>query len=201
MPKDMLGYEKGRLLVNVSLREARSMECNRCGACCDGLSDNVLKDEATGLPLFTWGSNAPEDLYAERYGERLLNPIVMGDGGPVVGDDFDVDADGKKYTSFKCSQLSAADENGCFSCGLYFNADPLDISTVRPRNCGEFPIFGLDVDAAIIDGHGWIPATGSLPKCTWHGIRVVGPWKNEEFWRERWESQQSVDTPEEPVVP
>lgn len=202
LPKAMLGYEEGTILRDVPLREARAMECNRCGDCCNGLSDDVKRDEATGLPLFVWGSNAPEDLYAERYGQRLLQPIVMGDGGPAVGKAFEIDADGVPYTAFKCSQLSEPDENGCTSCGLYQDPNPLDISTVRPRNCGDFPVFGLDLDAAIIDGHPYVPATGALPRCTWYGIRVVGPWKNEEAWQVRWtEQQQVVDSPQCAVVP
>lgn len=190
LTKDFLGYEQGTVLRDVTLAEARSWECNRCGDCCNGLSEYVKKDEATGLPLFVWGSNAPEDLYQERYGKRLLQPIVMADGGPDIGEDFEVDEDGKPYTSFKCSFLCDEDKEKT-SCGLYgLDKDPKDLSTIRPRNCGEFPIFGLDVDAAIIDGNPYVPPTGSLPRCTWHGIRIVGPWKNEDNWIARWNEQQ-----------
>ena len=31
LPKDFLGYEAGTELRDVTLEEARSMECNRCG--------------------------------------------------------------------------------------------------------------------------------------------------------------------------
>lgn len=191
LPKDFLGYEAGAELRDVTLAEARAMECNRCGDCCNGMSEYVKKDEATGLPLFTWGSNAPEDLYAERFGQQMLQPIVMGDGGPQIGDDFEVDADGKKYTCFSCSFHRPAGDDGKSSCGLYgLDKDPKDLSTIRPRNCGEFPVFGRAVDAAIIDGNAYVPATGALPRCTWYGIRIVGPWKDTPFWQARWASQQ-----------
>lgn len=187
LPKDFLGYEAGTLLRDVTIREARAMECNHCGGCCDGtLPDDVVKkDPVTGLPLVVWGSKFPEDLYEGRYGKRMLQPIVMGDGGITVGKEFEIDDDGKPYTAFKCSFHQDS------RCSIYDKADPADISTIRPRNCGTFPVFGLEVDDAIVVGHAYVPSTGALPQCTWHGIRVVGPWKNTDDWKERWEKQQA----------
>lgn len=190
LPEDILGYAAGTELRDVPYHEAAAMECNRCGDCCDGLGDGVLKDEATGLPRFTWGSNAPDDLYTTRYGERLLIPVVMGDGGPQTGKDFEVDADGVPYTAFQCSQLQRREGTEQTACGLYGRDDPEDLRTLRPRNCGDFPIFGLATKAAIIDGKSFVPAVGSLPRCTWYGMRLVGPFKDESGWRERWETQQ-----------
>ena len=63
-----------------------------------------------------------------------------------------------------------------------------------PDDKGEWT--GLDVDAVVLDGRGYIPHTGALPRCTWYGIRVVGPWREgpkrdpRGYWRERWERQQ-----------
>lgn len=194
LPEESYGYPAGFPLLDVPLREARALECNRCGDCCNGLSDGVTKDEATGLPKFVWGSNAPDDLYEERFGKKLLQPIVMGDGGIELGDAFEIDADGKPYTAFQCSMWRAPEEEGgCSSCALYgMDTNPNDLSTIRPRNCGEFPVFGLIIDTEIIDGHPCILPTAALPRCTWYGIRVVGPWKNEDAWRERWEKQQEL---------
>jgi hypothetical protein len=152
----------------------------------------VIKDEATGLPKFVWGSNAPEDLYAERYGQRLLQPIVLGDGGPVLGDEFEIDADGKPYTAFKCSMLQEPEGEGCAAtCKLYGKYDVERLETIRPRNCGDFPVFGLVVDDSLVAGNPFVPPTGALPRCTWHGIRIVGPWKDTTYWRARWEQQQA----------
>lgn len=190
LPKDFVGYDAGTRLQDVTLQEARAMECNRCGDCCNGLSDYVKKDEASGLPLFVWGDKFPKDLYEERYGQRLLMPVVSGDGGPVLGDEFDTN-NGKPHTSFVCSMFEPAVEaDGCASCKLHGNPDPNDISTIRPRNCGDFPVFGLEVADSIIAGNPFVPPTGALPRCTWHGIRVVGPFVNNSYWRERWDKQQ-----------
>ena len=54
LPIAALGYEAGTALRDVTLAEARSWQCNRCGDCCDGSREHVRKDEATGLPLFVW---------------------------------------------------------------------------------------------------------------------------------------------------
>jgi hypothetical protein len=199
LPRPFAGYDAGTALRDVTLTEARALECNRCGDCCNGLSDSVKRDEATGFPLFTWGSEFPEDLYAGRYGRPLLTPLVMGDGGIVPGERFDEDADGKPYTAFQCAFLETTDQDET-TCGLYGkDHDPADLATLRQRNCGEFPVFGLDVAGTIVDGNAFVPPTGALPRCTWHGIRVVGPFQETPYWRDRWEQQQNGD-PVEPVA-
>lgn len=187
LERDFQGYEAGTVLRDVPIYEARSWECNRCGDCCDSMSDWVDKDEATGMPKLVWGSNAPEDRYEERYGEPLLIPVVMGDGGPREGQSFEVDADGKPYTAFRCSKLIRHSEDET-SCALY-HGDRQDPSKSPPLNCGDFPVFSVLIDDAIVAGNSFIPPTGNLPRCTWYGIRVVGPWKNDPkgYWRRRWE--------------
>lgn len=193
LPVPLAGYPAGTILRDVPLREVRAWECNRCGDCCSGLRPGVAKDGETGLPLFTWGSSYPGDLYEVRYGRRMLRPVVRYEGDIAIGDAFEVDADGKPYACFSCAFLVEHPEGELpeTTCELYGrDTDPSDLSTIRPRNCGEFPVFGLDVDATIIDGHPYVPPTGSLPRCTWHGIRVVGPWRHEPEWEQRWRDQQ-----------
>lgn len=195
LPQDFAAYDAGDVLREITLTEARALECNRCGDCCNGLAEGVKKDPETGFPLFTWGSKYPEDRYRARYGRELLIPLVRTDGGVGPGEDFERDADGKPYTAFVCSFLELPTDTEPAACGLYHGADPKNLATIRPRNCGEFPVFSLDVDATILDGHGFVPATGALPRCTWYGLRVVGPWREGDrdptgYWRERWERQQ-----------
>lgn len=187
LPKDFQGYKAGTVLRDVTITEARSWECNRCGDCCDSLSDWVEKDEATGMPLLEWGTNAPEDRYEARYGKPLLIPIVLGDGGPQEGDGFE-----EGYTGFRCSKLVRHSEDET-SCALY-HGDRQNPSASPPLNCGDFPVFGIRVDDAIVAGHPFIPPTGSLPRCTWYGIRVVGPWKENPknpYWKNLWEKQNA----------
>lgn len=205
LPKDFLGYKKGTELRDVTLKEARSWDCNHCGGCCNGMlpDDIVTKDEDTGLPKFVWGSKFPEDLYASRYGEPMLQPIVFMEefkelpyqGEIGIGDEFMKDADGKPYTCFKCAFYrppeEAPEDAHYGGCKLFDIAeDPKDLATLRPLNCGEFPIFSTAVDDALVGGNTYIPATGNLPSCTWYGIRIVGPWREDAYWRHRWNKQR-----------
>lgn len=197
------GYEAGTELREVTLKEARAMECNRCGDCCNGLSDGVKKDEETGLPLFVWGDDFPKDLYKARYGQPLLQPIGFLDkkakelpyqGEIGLVENFEVDVEGKSHTCFTCSMLQDypqgldGPETGCALYGQ--DKDPNDLSKIRPLNCGTFPVFDTAIDDTLVDGHTYIPHTGALPRCTWYGLCIVGPWRDTPYWRERWEKQQ-----------
>jgi hypothetical protein len=214
LPVATLGYDAGVELRDVTLAEARSWACNRCGDCCDGSREHLKKDEATGLPLFVWESHdraadparsqtADPLRYAPRLdGAPLLQPIVMLDGGIGVGAEFDRDIDGRPHTSFRCrALLDAPDGPGGpeAACAIYEPPAIFDTSVrgLRPFNCGSFPVFGTVVDDAIIASGVYVPATGALPRCTWHGIRVTGPWRDSEPWRTRFEHQQTG----EPVAP
>lgn len=196
------GYEAGTELRDVTLAQARAMECNRCGGCCSGLlpDDIVKKDPNTGLPLFTWGTKYPVDLYESRYGKPMLQPIGFLDnsdempyqGRTGIVDKFEEDEANKPYTCFTCSFHSMAADNKahCQLLDNYRDGQPNNLSTVRPLNCGDFPVFSTTVDDTLVAGHNFVPPTGALPACTWYGIRIVGPWKDTPYWRDRWEKQQ-----------
>lgn len=189
------GYPAGTVLRDVTLEEARSWDCNRCGDCCDGSRPDVLKDEATGFPLYTWespptaGSERSQTADPARYADRfdgfpLLQPLVRGEDGIEPGHEFERDADGNPYTAFKCRALvdESHDCQGPTSCAIYERG-------TRPANCGDFPVFGPLVSEAIINIGWFVPPTAALPRCTWHGIRVTGPWRQEPLWQERYQQQ------------
>jgi hypothetical protein len=211
LPVAFEGYEANTELRDVTLQEAQAMECNRCGDCCNGLNPHVKKDDTTGLPLFVWGSKFPVDLYEGRYGQRMLQPIgflddssempYQGDIGIV--DKFEEDENGKPHTCFQCSfhRQDTPESSTCLLRELHGDGDPNNISQIRPLNCGEFPVFSPAIGDALIGGHTFIPATGALPRCTWHGIRIVGPWKDEPYWRDRWEKQQHGEAVEDLSLP
>lgn len=199
LPKPFLGYDEGFELRDVTLREARAMECNRCGDCCDGLREDVKKDEITGLPLSVWGSQFPKDLYEKRYGKRLLQPIVMVDGGIDIGEKFEINSDGKPHTCFSCSMLvnkPEGEDGPETGCAIYQKEREVDASKkenlkyIRPRACGDFPVFGAEASLPLVDGHTFVPPTGAFPRCTWYGIRIIGPYREEPYWQDRWEKQQ-----------
>jgi Fe-S-cluster containining protein len=172
----------------MTLDEARTLECNRCGDCCDGTSEFVATDPIVGLPLFVWtrdgDENAfdlPEDRYEERFGHALIQPVIRGDGGLCVGEEFERDGAGQEYRSFKCAALRA-DDDGLTSCRVYDERP-----SVRPYHCGSFPVFGMEADIAILNRGEYIPHTAPLPRCTWYGVRIVGPWKETPQWRQHHE--------------
>lgn len=185
-----LGYDAGAVLRDVTLAEARSWDCNSCGDCCDSSRPDVREDGKTSLPLMVWGSNLPDDRYAGRFGgEAMIVPLVPGDGELVPGDDFIRDADGKPYTMFRCRFLEeTGDPDAPTRCAEYTPRTP-GVER-RPRNCGDFPVFGLLIDDAIIDHGYFIPPTGALPRCTWYGIRIVGPWKQSPGWQAKFDEQR-----------
>ncbi len=207
LPVDAMGYRAGIELREVTLREARAMECNRCGDCCSGMRPGVAKDEATGLPLHVWearetaadearSQTADPDRYRGRLDEYpLFVPIVMRDGGIGLGERFERDADGMPHTSFACRALieypGGADgpETGC---AIHETPETYATSVLglRPYNCGAFPVFGLEVSDSIIQHGYFVPPTGSLPRCTWYGLRVTGPFKDTPYWEERFARQE-----------
>lgn len=191
MPVAAQGYPAGTELRNVTLRTARVlMECNRCGDCCDTRRPDVNKDEATGLPMFTWESadaaagpgsqTADPHRYDDRLDppQRLILPVVEVEGQLVVGDEFDRDAEGRPWTSYACAafvEFPEGPDGPEGGCSIYGGEDGRHGR--RPLNCGSFPVFGLEVVDTIVQHGAYVPPTGHLPRCTWHGIRVVGPWK------------------------
>lgn len=187
LPKDFAAYDAGTVLQDVPYREALALECNRCGDCCDSSRPAVKTDARWGMPLWVWGSKLPADRYAGRFGgEAMVIPLVRGDGGMVPGDDFERDADGVPYRAFRCRFLEG--DGDATRCGIYENSEA---EGRRPYNCGAFPVFGQEVADSVIHHGTFVPPTGALPRCTWYGIRIVGPYKDSPGWRQRWADQQA----------
>ena len=188
--KGTVGYPAGTVLRDVTLVEARAMECNHCGDCCDGTSEHVERDPVSDMPLFVWTKDSednafdlPEDRYEKRFGHPLIQPVVQGDGGPRVGEEFERDQNGDEYRAFRCVALKDQPD-GTRACRIYDERP-----SVRPYNCGAFPVFGMEADMAIINRGQYIPHTSPLPRCTWYGLRIVGPWKETPQWREHFGRQ------------
>lgn len=210
MPITALGYERGAVLREVTLAEARSWDCNRCGDCCDSSRPDVLQTP-DGLPRHVWehpdttleqgSQTADPHRYDQRFkGKRLIQPIARVDGGLEVAADFERDADGRAWTSYRCAALQEFPEGAHgpdTACAIYHPPPTYAESEegLRPYNCGAFPVFGLEVDDSIVQHGSFIPPTGALPRCSWYGIRVVGPWKDTPNWnrayalhRQAWET-------------
>lgn len=200
MPDSRNAYWQGEELVDIPLREVRSWQCNGCGDCCSSRAPGIRTDDppdgspGSGLPMWVWGNNCPDDLYEGRFGHRMLIPLVPGDGELVPADAFATDADGEPYRAFECVFRQPTEDGGA-RCEIYpRDLEPDAPANVqrRPRNCGEFPVFSNWLgDAIIYNGTAVIP-TGALPRCTWYGVRVVGPRQHTPGWEQRYEQQRDL---------
>lgn len=143
----------------VTLAQARALECNGCGDCCDTRRTDGY---------WAW-SALPEDGFASMTGgEPLIIPIERieaAEGGGWRDRAWQPD-DASEYlpTRFRCAAFQEQ-EDGRGLCGRH--------TLERPSVCAEFPVHvvGLDRDVAEL---GEVPLlTGALPRCTWYRMTVV----------------------------
>lgn len=141
-------------LRHVTLEAARAMECNGCGDCCDSRRTDGH---------WAW-SSVPHDLFEEMVGEPLIIPLErVGDGWrDRPHEDYDVLE--LIPTLFRCAALQPQ-EDGRALCGRHTEA--------RPAVCGEFPVWGPDVEQDLASAGEAHLATSFLPRCTWLNVVVV----------------------------
>jgi Fe-S-cluster containining protein len=138
----------------MTLEEARALECNGCGDCCDSRRSDGH---------WAWGG-VPEDLYSSIAGEALIIPLEQ------VGDSWRDRSrqpeDGMELlpTFFRCTAFRPQ-EDGSGLCGRHNEA--------RPDVCGEFPVWRPGLDREVEEQGEVSLGTEFLPRCTWHNVRVV----------------------------
>jgi Fe-S-cluster containining protein len=139
----------------VTLEQARAMECNGCGDCCDSRRTNGY---------WTWGV-LPEQQYRElTSGDALIIPLQLVGEQWVERDFQPEDAHELTPTRFRCAALEEQPD-GRALCGRHLEE--------RPPRCGEFPVWGPDIEPDIAEhGELWLP-TDSLVRCTWYRVCVV----------------------------
>jgi len=141
----------------LTLADARALECNGCGDCCDS--------SRTG-GFWTWGA-LPRDQYRMLMsGTPLIIPIARNgtdagwrDRDWRPGDDSDATP-----TPFRCSAFRPQ-HDGRGLCGIH--------DRERPSKCGEFPVHMAgqdeDVDARTV----MHLETSAFPRCTWFRVDAV----------------------------
>jgi Fe-S-cluster containining protein len=139
----------------VTLAQARAMECNGCGDCCD-------TSRTDGF--WAWAA-LPRDQFASMNdGAPLIIPIERVEDGWRDRAWEPDDALDLRPTRFRCAAFRPQDD-GRGLCGRH--------TLERPAVCGEFPVhvIGLDRD---VEELGEVPLmTGALPRCTWYRMTVV----------------------------
>lgn len=140
----------------VTLDEARALECNGCGDCCDSRRTDGF---------WTWGE-LPEDQYRGiSLDGPLIIPLERGDGGEWRDRDrLPSDALELSPTRFRCSAFRPRPDGGGL-CGLH--------GRPRPPRCGEFPVWGAGLAEELAERGEVRLHTGAFPRCTWYGMYLV----------------------------
>ena len=139
----------------VTLAQARALDCNGCGDCCDSCRT---------VGFWSWGA-LPRDQYAAFMASSPLIIPVSSEGigwhdrDWRPGDDSEATA-----TPFRCSAFRPQSD-GRGLCGIH--------DQQRPSQCGEFPVHmpGQDAD---VEARGVMHLeTSAFPRCTWVRMDAV----------------------------
>ena len=139
----------------VTLAQARALDCNGCGDCCDSSRTDGF---------WTWGA-VPRDQYrALLEGSPLIIPVMRSDGGWGDRDWRPGDDSDSTPTPFRCGAFRTQPD-GRGLCGIH--------DRERPSKCGEFPVhmIGQDED---VEARGMMHLeTSAFPRCTWYRMDAV----------------------------
>lgn len=137
----------------LTLSEARALECNGCGDCCDS---------RRGDYLFEWGS-LPKHQYRQNSsdGEPLIIPLDLVTLEPREWEPEDQRQD--SHTYFKCAAF-CSNSDGSGSCTAY---------ETRPDRCHEFPVYGKGIREHLKKVGRYYSSARMFPKCTWYDVIIV----------------------------
>lgn len=150
-----------RTVRYLRLAEARALECNGCGDCCDSRRTDGY---------WTWAA-LPADGYASRCeGVPLIIPLARVDGGWADRAHQPSDLEEYSGTRFRCTAFvetppSAEHPEGGGACARH--------DQWRPPQCGEFPVGGRQVEEDLERFGEVALETGAFPRCTWFRMTVV----------------------------
>jgi Fe-S-cluster containining protein len=139
----------------LTLEDARALECNGCGDCCDS--------RRTG-GYWTWGE-LPEDQYRPlNDGRPLIIPLERVEGGWQERHREPSDAYTLSPTRFRCDAFRPqADGRGL--CGIH--------DRERPPRCDEFPVKVIGLEDELTTYGEVALETSAFPRCTWYEMTVV----------------------------
>ncbi len=139
----------------VTLAEARALECNGCGDCCDSRRTDGF---------WTWGALPADQYRAQADGQPLIIPIERIHDGWQDRPHDPADQSSLSGTRFRCAAFQPQ-EDGRGLCGRH--------GQWRPQKCGEFPVWGADIEDELAATGLAVLHVGAFPRCTWHGMTVV----------------------------
>ncbi len=139
----------------ITLADARSLECNGCGDCCDSARTDGY---------WTWGE-LPTDQYRSMYGgEPLIIPLARTDEGWVERPREDADGSAYTPTRFRCAALRPQPD-GRGLCGIH--------DQDRPPRCDEFPVKVIGLEEELEECGEFLLTTSAFPRCTWYQMTIV----------------------------
>lgn len=163
-------YQSWRPWRIVTVQEARALECNMCGDCCDS-----SRSGKTGTQ-WAWGT-VPKSKYAEYMpdGTPLFMLLRHAKNGRWVERPWEPeDARDGSNANYRCrafvpDPLDPAAPHPTGKCSLW---DP-DDTTTRPPTCSQFPVYSTVLDG-LRPGDVYLLQTMVLTRCTWAFMMVVG---------------------------
>lgn len=140
----------------VSLADARAIECNGCGDCCDSRRTDGY---------WTWGALPLGQFEALNDGAPLIIPLERAEDGqwrdraPRPEDESELFP-----TSFRCAAFQPQSD-GRGLCGHH--------DRERPDRCGEYPVQVPYLEREL-EQFGEVPlSTKEFPRCSWYAMVVV----------------------------
>lgn len=139
----------------VTLEQARALECNSCGDCCDSRRTDGY---------WTWGE-LPEDQYRPlNDGRPLIVPLARTAEGWREREREPADGISFSPTRFYCDALRWQPD-GRGLCGIH--------TRERPARCGEFPVHVIGLEDELERFGEVMLETSAFPRCTWYEMTVV----------------------------
>ena len=145
----------------MALAQARALECNQCGDCCNPAqaADRFSDWGYDVLPL-NWGKLPKHQYRGMGGGEALIIPQVKNEDGTWGDTPWSQDmANGIAAVPFRCSAFTGD------GCSLH--------DKKRPAPCPGFPVFYSTLDARTSPFP--VPGVQLLIKCTWYDIVILPP--------------------------
>jgi hypothetical protein len=154
----------------ITLRDARGLECNGCGDCCDSTRTDGY---------WTWGTLPPDQFASLNGGAPLIipleritssEPIPSSDEAPAPAlpwrDRSPNQKDELEFfpTRFRCAAFLPQLDGG----GLCGHHD-----RPRPDRCGEFPVRMPHIEQELADVGEVALNTSAFPNCTWYRMILV----------------------------
>lgn len=139
----------------LTLAQARALECNGCGDCCDSRRTDGY---------WTWGG-LPEHQYRDlNSGRPLIIPLARINGGWTDRAWEPSDRDELGPTRFRCEAFQPQPD-GSGLCGIH--------DRERPAKCGQFPVYVVGLEDELAECGFVALATSAFPRCTWYGVIVM----------------------------